>query len=215
MKITMGDLDKSAIIKLPDFSTTSDIDAFDGIIGQDRALHALRFGLRVKGKGFNVYVSGPPGIGKMTSVQSFLEDIAKDRETPPDWCYLNNFKNPYEPVAIQFPAGKGKEFRRDMDDVIERLEKELPQAFTSEDYSRRQEEELKQVQQEQEQKINEINEKAREKGFAIQPTMMGAALVPLKDGKPMEDEELQSLSDKEKKELEKKRDEIQEEMKKM
>ncbi len=216
MKLTKKQLDKSELLSLPDFSTTGDIEAFEGIIGQDRALHALKFGLRVKGKGFNVYVSGPPGIGKMTSVQSFLEEIAKDRETPPDWCYLNNFKNPYEPVALKLPAGRGKEFQKDMDEVVERLEKDLPQAFTSEDYSRKQEEELTHIQQEQEQMINQINEHARKKGFTIQPTMMGAALVPLnKEGKPMQDEELQSLSDEEQEKLEKKRDELQEEMKDM
>lgn len=84
---------------------TSNIEHLQGIIGQKRAVDALQFGLKIKGVGFNIFVAGQPGIGKMCSVKSVLEDIAKEKDTPPDWCYVNNFDDPYNPKVIQLPAG--------------------------------------------------------------------------------------------------------------
>ncbi len=185
-----------------------------GIIGQDRAVHALQFGLRVSGTGFNVYVAGPDGTGKMTSVRAFLEEIARSRQTPPDWCYVHNFENPYEPSALELPAGKGRTLREDMDQLIQRIEEDLPKAFDSEEYTNRREERLSDVQAQQKRVSEELNKKAREKGFQIQATPMGVMLVPLKeDGEPMGQEEVQELSDEQRQELEKRRDELQEQMK--
>lgn len=186
----------------------------EGIIGQDRAVHALQFGLRVSGTGFNVYVAGPDGTGKMTSVRTFLEEIAKSKETPPDWCYVHNFENPYEPMALKLPPGEGRTFREDMDQLVQRVEEDLPKAFESEEYSNQREEKLSDVQEQQKHVSEELNKTAREKGFQIQATPMGVMLVPLKeDGEPMGQQEVQQLSDEERQELEKRRDELQEEMK--
>jgi lon-related putative ATP-dependent protease len=186
----------------------------DGIIGQDRAVHALQFGLRVNGTGFNVYVAGPDGTGKMTSVRAFLEEIAKSKETPPDWCYVHNFENPYEPTALRLPPGKGRTLRDDMEQLIQAIEEDLPKAFESDEYSNRREEKLSDVQAQQKKVSEELNKKAREKGFQIQATPMGVMLVPTKDdGEPMGQQEVQQLSDEERQELEKRRDELQEEMK--
>jgi Cdc6-like AAA superfamily ATPase len=71
--------------------STEACQPLQSIVGQARAVSALNFGLELQTKGFNIYVAGRPGIGKMTAVQSFLEMQAADRETPPDWCYVNNF----------------------------------------------------------------------------------------------------------------------------
>src|SRR5881275_1594770 len=77
--------------------TSEELGPVEGIIGQDRALKALKFGIEMKGKGFNVYAAGPPITGKRPATRSFLENIAKTRPVPPDWVYVNNFQNPYEP----------------------------------------------------------------------------------------------------------------------
>ncbi len=94
---------------------TREIEELEGIIGQDRAVRALKFGIQMKGEGFNVYVAGPPGIGKMTSVESFLEEVAGTREAPSDWCYVYNFADSYEPRALKLDAGWGEALRRDME----------------------------------------------------------------------------------------------------
>jgi Cdc6-like AAA superfamily ATPase len=75
-----------------------------------RAVRALKFGLGIRNQGFNIYVAGYPGTGRKTAVKNLVEEIARVEPVPPDWCYVNNFANQYEPKAIQLPAGKGKEF---------------------------------------------------------------------------------------------------------
>src|ERR1041385_609382 len=77
--------------------TTESLQPLTTIIGQERAVSALRFGLGMQQSGFHIYVAGPAGIGKMTAVQAFLEQVAHQKETPPDWCYVNNFDDSYQP----------------------------------------------------------------------------------------------------------------------
>lgn len=92
--------------------TTEEISPLEGIIGQERAIRALKFGLGIKECGFNIYVAGYPGTGKMTAVKDFLEEIAKTKPIPNDWCYVNNFSNPYEPKGIKLPPGKERSPKR-------------------------------------------------------------------------------------------------------
>ena len=113
--------------------TTEQLKTLEGIIGQKRAVSALQFGLEIHDKGFNIYVAGPPGIGKMTAVQSFLEALARQKPTPPDWCYVNNFEDSYQPKGCQLPAGRGHSLQQDMKNLIEHVRREIPKAFDSEE----------------------------------------------------------------------------------
>jgi len=90
--------------------TTQELVPLSEIIGQERAVRALKSSLGIRDQGFNIYVAGYPGTGRKTAVKNFVEEIARVEPVPPDWCYVNNFANQYEPKAIQLPAGKGKEF---------------------------------------------------------------------------------------------------------
>ncbi len=195
--------------------STKEIDELSGIVGQQRAVEALKFGLEIEGCGYNIYVAGPPGIGKMTSVKSFLEELAGQKKTPDDWCYINNFHDPYHPKALTLPAGRGNQLKKDMDTLVEHLKKELPKAFESEEYNNEKESIIKSLQNDQNSLSKELNEKASEKGFNIQSTPMGIAFVPLKDNKPMSDKEMNSLSSEEREELEKKQAELQDDVKAM
>src|SRR5512137_2883437 len=99
--------------------TTEELESLKDIIGQERALRALKFGLEIEQLGFNIYVAGYPGTGRTTTVKSFLENVAKKKPEPSDWCYVNNFSDEYEPKAISFPPGKVKEFQTDMSNLID------------------------------------------------------------------------------------------------
>lgn len=92
--------------------TTRELTPLQEIIGQERAVKALKFGLGIKERGFNVYVAGYPGTGRTTAVKNFLEDIARKQSVPSDWCYVNNFSNEYEPKVVKLPSGGGKISRR-------------------------------------------------------------------------------------------------------
>jgi hypothetical protein len=89
------------------------MQSLETIIGQARAVKALRFGLGIKERGFNIYVSGVPGTGRTTAVERFLEEIADAKPVPDDWCYLYNFREPYRPRALRLPAGRSKQLQAD------------------------------------------------------------------------------------------------------
>src|SRR5574341_1382274 len=94
--------------------TSESMKPLEIIIGQERAVRSLQFGLGIKELGFNIYVTGAPGTGKATAVKRFLEAMAKDKPVPRDWCYVNNFRDLYRPNCLALPPGRAREFQTDM-----------------------------------------------------------------------------------------------------
>jgi lon-related putative ATP-dependent protease len=172
-----------------DFSTTDSVEPLPGIIGQERALRALRFGLSMENEGFNIYVVGWPGTGRTSAVLSFLGELAKERPTPADWCYVNNFADPYYPRAICLPAGQGKQFGRDVHALVVAIRSHIAAAFESEQYTQKREAIVGALEKERRAVFATAERTAQQSGFAIQTSPSGLALVPLKDGRPMTEEE--------------------------
>ncbi|MGD0451540.1 MAG: ATP-binding protein [Candidatus Bathyarchaeia archaeon] len=189
--------------------STHDLVPLSEIIGQERAVRALKFGLGIKNHGFNMYVAGYPGTGRKTAVKNFVEAQAKTRPVPPDWCYVNNFANQYEPKAIQLPAGKGKEFKEDMKNFIENIKNALPKAFESEDYAARRDATIHGLENQRKQLIDELSVKAQREGFVIQATPIGLLLIPVLDGKPLSEEEMLALPQKLKDKISEKRESLE------
>jgi lon-related putative ATP-dependent protease len=185
--------------------TSGELEQLEGIIGQDRALRALNLGLGIGEKGFNLYVAGPPGTGKTTAVRNFLEAMAKDRPTPPDWCYVNNFHNSYEPSCIQLPTGRAKTFRKDLDNFIEEAKRTVPRALQSDEFQSKREQTIKTAEERRNKILSDLGEQAELSGFSIQATHLGVTLIPVLNGKLISEEELASLPDHVKKEMDKKR----------
>ena len=185
--------------------TSGELAPLEGIIGQDRALRALNLGLGIGEKGFNVYVAGPPGTGKTTAVRNFLEAMAKDRPIPPDWCYVNNFRNSYEPLHIKLPAGRAKIFRKDLDNFIEEAKRGVPRALQSEEFQAKRDTLIKTAEERRNKFLSDLGDEAQRAGFAIQATPLGLTLVPIRNGKPISDEEFASLPDNVRKEGDEKR----------
>ena len=149
------------------------------IIGQDRAQKALRFGLEIREKGFNIYVAGMPGTGRRTAVKKFLDELAKTKPKADDWVYVNNFANPYEPLAIRLPAGMGSQLKTDMASFIAEARRALPRAFESEDYATKRQEALGKLDKEREEIVSEVNESAAKQGFTIQMGPTGLLIIPV------------------------------------
>jgi lon-related putative ATP-dependent protease len=189
--------------------STKDLVPLSEIIGQERAVRALKFGLGIKDHGFNVFIAGYPGTGRKTAVKNFVEAQAKTQPVPPDWCYVNNFGNQYEPKAIKLPAGKGKEFREEMKNFIENVKTALPKAFESEDYVARREATIKTLEDQRKQLIDELSTKAQREGFVIQTTPIGILLIPVLDGKPLSEEEMLALPQKTKEKISEKREKLE------
>ena len=188
------------------FKSTKELAPLKEIIGQERAVRALRFGLAIKHQGFNIYAAGRPGTGRETTVREFLEGYAKNKPVPPDICYVNNFHNPYEPRAITLPAGKGNALKKDMEKLISEARRLLPGAFKSEHYAAKREETLKAFEEERKKLFEGLNEKARKEGFAIQSTPTGLLIIPIKDGKLLSEQQFMSLKPEIKKAIQKKKE---------
>ncbi|MCI0446639.1 AAA family ATPase, partial [bacterium] len=163
------------------------------IIGQKRAVAALRFGLGIQGDGFHIYVSGQHGTGRMTAVKMFLQQIARKQPKPPDWCYVNNFEDPYKPKALTLPPGSGYEFQRDMSEFIGRARTEIPKAFESDEYSSRRDQIIHDSDELKNKQLEELKTEADRLGFIPQKTHTGILLLPVIDGKAISVEELQSI----------------------
>jgi len=192
--------------------TTQGVMPLQQIIGQERAVKALKFGIEIRERGFNIYVAGFPGTGRTTAVKNFLEETARSKPVPSDWCYVNNFSNEYEPKAIKLPPSKGKEFQKDMKDFIENVRSALPKAFESEDYAARREATIKTLENQRKELIDQLNTEAQRAGFLIETAPIGLLLIPVMKGKPVSDAELMALPPKAREEIQKKREQLESEL---
>jgi lon-related putative ATP-dependent protease len=193
--------------------TTEELKIVDGIIGQDRAIKSLEFGLSVNRKGFNIFVRGTTGTGRTTAIRRFLEMIAARKEPPFDWCYVHNFDDSYKPKGLKLPAGKGKILKRDMEELVDSVHVSISQAFGSKEYAERRSEITDALAKKRELVTGNFNHKAQSQGFLVQSTPVGIALIPAKDGQPMSDEEWENLGEEEKTTLRQKREKLAKELK--
>jgi lon-related putative ATP-dependent protease len=201
-------LRKECATKFMRCETTQGLIPLKEIIGQERAVRALKFGLGIRERGFNVYVAGFPGTGRTTAVKGFLEDLARTKPVPNDWCYVNNFRNQYEPKAMKLPAGKGIHFQRDMSTFLGEAQRALPKAFESEDYGARRAAAIRTVEEERQKLIGQLTKQAQDQGFVLQASPVGWLLIPLIKGKPVNDQEFMALDQKTRDGIEKKRQQL-------
>jgi len=186
--------------------TSAELGPVEGIIGQDRALKALKFGMEMKGKGFNVYAAGPPITGKRPATRSFLERIAKTKPVPSDWVYVNNFQNPYEPTALMLPPGKARVFQKDMKNFMEQAKRVIPSTLQSDEFVSRTNNITKKAVADRNKILNDLNKQAETLGYTVRMTQLGISIIPVVDGKPVSQEDFDSLPPRVKKKYEQNRD---------
>jgi len=180
-----------------DFETTDDLPAETEVVGQDRAVEALDFGMNIDAEGYNVFALGPTGTGRRELVQHILEAQAAEEETPPDLCYVNNFEDEREPIALRLPAGRGCDLKEDVDALIEDLQTALPGTFESEEYQSRREMIQEEVREGQERALEDLQERAREDNVALIRTPQGFVFTPIRDGEVVPPEEVESMPEEE------------------
>ncbi len=185
-----------------DFETTAELEDLQGVVGQERALEALHFGVGIRREGYNLFVLGPPGIGKYTVVRQYLEDRAGKAPVPDDWCYVYNFSEPSRPRALRLPAGRGRALREDMARLVEDLKTAIPAAFETEEYQARVREIEEEFKERRERAFHELAREAEEQGIALIRTPGGFAFAPQRDGQVIKPEEYERLSAEEKKHIE-------------
>ncbi|PLV60407.1 Lon protease family protein [Thermotoga sp. KOL6] len=184
------------------FQTTAEIPPSEGFIGQRRAKEALDLGIKIKEKGYNIFVTGVTGTGRRTFVQTMLQETAKKLPTPNDWGYVFNFENPYEPKVISFKAGQGKKFKKSLENLINEVVEVLNKSFESEEFAGKISEIEERYSLMKKQLWEDLEAKAKELGFAVQLTPAGVVMLPIINGKPLPPEAVNALPEEAKKEIE-------------
>lgn len=190
-------------------------DGFNEIIGQERAVEAIEFGMDIDRDGYNIFVLGPSGSGRTSIIRRFVEEKSSNKSVPDDWCYVNNFQDHRKPRCIRFPVGQGKEFRSDMENLVSDVQRDITRALEEESYNKEKQSIAEQFQQDQNQRLMDFKKKAEEKGFTLQRTPTGIVVIPVREGDPMSAEQYSSLPPEERQALQEKGKKLQQELNKV
>ena len=182
------------------FKTTDDLKPLKEIIGQKRGVAAFQFGIGIDRPGYNVFVTGAAGSGRMSTVRRLLQEISKKDKVPDDLCYVNCFKNPETPTLLRLKAGKGAAFKKDIRDLVKTLEKEIPKLFESQEYINLKKEVLEAYEKKGKGFFKDLGEKVKEEGFTLVDVQVGQIkrpeVMPLVDGNPVHIDQLEGMVEK-------------------
>jgi lon-related putative ATP-dependent protease len=194
------------------FETTAEVEPHVGMIGQERAIEAIKFGLAIEGRGFNICVSGEPGTGRTTAIREYLQVFAEGKASPDEWLYVNNFEEPHLPRALRLPPGRGKELKAAMASVVSEAQEKIPTTFASDDFVHRRDEIIGSVNRRRSETFAEMANHARQAGFLLQGDPSGFFLVPLAGDQPMDDQTFAAKSSEERSAIMQRRDQLMEEL---
>lgn len=193
-KVNIKDLKCRKLLKNFSFKSTEEIEPKQDIIGQDRAVKAIEFGLNMKQKGYNIYVAGMSGTGRNSYTNSLIRKNKINKKLK-DWVYVYNFKNANEPTALNFLAGEGKLFKKDIDDIIDKLKYEIPKIFTTKEYEYHNRILMSELESNIQNIIYDLNEFSKPRGFKFEVTERGLVSAPMRqDGSLMQENELGNLT---------------------
>lgn len=197
------------------FENTSTLDPpLARVIGQERASDAIKFGMGMRAGGYHVFVAGHPKTGLTYIARTYIEEQAKKAPTPPDWCYVFNFKESDKPKCLSFKAGRGKDFQKDMRELVTTLQAKIPEVFDSDDYRAKEKEVHQDFEQRRREIMDELSQLAKEEGFILQVSQVGMVVIPAtKSGQPMGQDDLAQLNEEERSGLREKSDELHRKMK--
>ncbi len=177
------------------FDTTDDLPATTSIIGQPRAVDALNMALDIESVGYNVFVSGPVGTGRTTTVRNLLESTKGRPRELDDKCYVHNFRDPDQPRLLRLHAGNGHEFSRDMDAFIDFLVKNVPLLFESDTYQQRRTAIVDGYKERGGTRVRDFEKRVATEGFALVQTgpLARPQLAPIVEKQPVSIDSLAAL----------------------
>lgn len=183
--------------KLLKFKSTHELTICEGIIGQPRAIEAIKLGLNVKYPGYNIFVTGPVGTGRTTAITKLLDELKGKKDELKDLLYVNNFKNPDTPSLLVLDAGRGREFRDLMEKLVTNLRLSIPQVFNGEEYQKRRQKIINKYEEKNKNILNDFEKGIEKQGFKVVQVQTGPfmrpAILPIIDGKPVYLEEIDGL----------------------
>ncbi len=188
-ELTPEDLRWKCDPEILEFASTEDLKPIEGILGQERALKAIRLGVEMRAPGYNIFIAGMSGSGKATTVKQVLETIGADCPPLYDYAYVNNFKDSDRPTLLTFSKGRAKVFRKNLMHAIEILKIKIPQALESEDYIERKKKIISDYTQREQVLMQEFDAKMRKVGFSLGQVRMGDTarpdILPMVKDKPV------------------------------
>lgn len=167
------------------------------ILGQERAQSALDFGVAMQNPGYNIYVMGESGTGRLSMITNHLTPISQQQETPPAYAYVENFENNREPVAIELPAGQAQAFCKDVNRLIDNLIATFPEAFESPSYLQKKTAIERAFNQRYNSAIDQVEQRAKEKSIALFRDTESITFAPIRDTKVLDEEQFNQLSQEE------------------
>lgn len=194
------------------FNTTAKIGESNEFIAQDRAVRAINMGLGIRKPGYNIYVAGAQGTGKMSVIRTFLERWSQNAPVPDDWVYVYNFQHSEVPKAISLPAGEGKKFKKGMEYLVKGLRAEIPMALQSEDYENAVNAYLSASADRKTKLFSDLEKRAKSLDFQVKSTRMGIETIPVVEGRVLSEKEYAKLSDVQRESIEDKRAQIEPEV---
>lgn len=173
----------------------SNVDAPVNFIGQERAQHALEFGLDMEMNGYNLFVMGEPATGRHTLIDNLLREVAKDKETPSEYCYVNNFEDSRAPNYVRLAPGESKKFVDDIDSFIDELMDTFPAAFDNPAYQRKKRAIEREFNQKYEHALEVVEAKALENQIMLYEEKGAVSFAPVLNGKPVSDSDFAQLDE--------------------
>lgn len=192
------------------FNTTDEVPCLSGIMGQERAEEAMEFGLDIEHPSYNIYISGAKGTGRTSYAKKVVEEKAQSQNVPDDWCYVYSFDTTGKIEALNLPAGMGKIFKKDMEELIEELLIQVPRAFNSVDYEKQRNQIIKEYQEGKNKLVQHLTNYAKEKNFVLKSTTSGFVFTPIIEENEIQDDKIDELDEEVKERLEKQLEEIHE-----
>ncbi len=179
------------------FTNTDELEPFLGVLGQERAVEALQFGVAMPRPGYNVYVMGEPGTGRFSFVRRYLRAEGKRLQTPADWLYINNFDEPREPRVLKLEPGSAAAFIADINQLIDNLLATFPAVFEHPSFQQKKSAIDRAFNQRYDKALDIIEKLALEKEIALYRDASNIAFTPMKDGKALDEADFALLPEAE------------------
>src|SRR5574344_1441579 len=189
LRLQVADLTRLLPEALFPFERTDELESFDGVLGQARAVEALEFGVAMPRSGYNLFVMGEPGSGRFSYVRRYLTDVAANAATPSDWLYVNHFDEPREPHAIELPAGMGSEFCRDISALLDTILSSFPAVFETPSWQQKKGAIDRTFNKKYDKALDRIEKLALEKNIALYCDSSNIAFTPMFEGRALDEAE--------------------------
>lgn len=166
----------------------------DTILGQSRAQSALEFGVAMKNPGYNIFVMGAPGTGRLSMITNYLAHAAEKQDAPPSYAYVDNFENSREPISIQLHAGQGQKLTKDIEQLIDNLLATFPAVFESPAYQQKKSAIERRFNQQYNAAIDLVDKKAEAMSVALYRDSDTITFLPIRDNKALDEDQFTMLS---------------------